>query len=81
MHLACIYPRSATLRAWSRIRNMPHHPQLPEIEEGDDQRRDATLKRLLKTKPESREELSKKVRDWKAHERASSSAKKRGLSA
>jgi hypothetical protein len=52
--------------------------QLPEIEEGDEQRRDEKLLRLLKTPPESREELREKVKAWKAQERAS--GRKRGPS-
>ena len=44
--------------------------QLPEIEEGDEQRRDEKLLKLLKTKPESREELREKVKAWKEREHA-----------
>jgi hypothetical protein len=44
---------------------------LPEIEEGDEQRRDARLLNLLKTPPESREQLKEKVKAWREHERAS----------
>jgi GrpB-like predicted nucleotidyltransferase (UPF0157 family) len=51
--------------------------QLPEIEEGDEQRRDALLKQLLKAKPESREELKKKVKAWRDQERASSATGKK----
>jgi hypothetical protein len=55
---------------------------LPEIEEGDEQRRDEKLLKLLKTKPESREELREKVKAWKQAERASAaSGKKRAPSA
>jgi hypothetical protein len=45
--------------------------RFPEVEEGDEQRRDAMLKKLLKTKSESREELREKVKAWKEQERAS----------
>ena len=45
--------------------------QLPEIEEEDEQRRDAKLLKLLKTPPESREELREKIKTWKVQERAS----------
>jgi hypothetical protein len=44
---------------------------LPEIDEKDEQRRDALLLKLLKTPPESREELKRKVRAWREQERAS----------
>ncbi len=51
-------------------------------EEGGEQRRDALLKQLLKTKPESREELREKVKAWKEQERASgASGRKREPSA
>ena len=40
-----------------------------------EQRRDALLKQLLKTKPESREELREKVKAWREQERASASTK------
>jgi hypothetical protein len=53
-----------------------------EPEETDEQRRDALLKQLLKTKPESREELKEKVKAWREQERASrASGGKRGPSA
>jgi hypothetical protein len=60
---------------------MPKQPELPDIEEGDEQRRDAKLLKLLKTPPESRDELREKIKVWKAQERASSAGKKRGPSA
>ena len=34
--------------------------QLPEIEEGDEQRRDAMLLKLLKTPPQKRKDIPKK---------------------
>jgi hypothetical protein len=56
--------------------------KLPDVEEGDEQRRDAKLLKLLKTPPESREEFREKVKAWKEQERASSaSGKKREPSA
>ncbi len=56
--------------------------QLPEIEEGDEQRRDASLLKLLKMPPETREQLREKVKAWKEQDRASSaSGKKREPSA
>jgi hypothetical protein len=55
---------------------------LPEIEEGDEQCRDAKLLKLLKTPKESREETKRKVKAWREQESASaSSGRKREPSA
>jgi len=56
---------------------MPEQPELPDIEEGDEQRRDAMLLKALKTPPRPR-----KAKKGATPKPASSSAgKKRGPSA
>jgi hypothetical protein len=47
-------------------------PRPADQKEEPGQRRDALLKQLLKSKPESREELREKVKVWREQERASS---------
>jgi hypothetical protein len=40
---------------------MPKQPELPDIEEGDEQRRDAMLLKLLKTPPKPRKKKGEEI--------------------